>query len=144
MSDPAPELLGELVKDRECADRITEVWIGELMGPRITDDRFRELKCLPHLKTIQVTYVREGDALLRNIKGITTLEELSLYRAGVTAEGIRHVAGFPNLKRLSVNRVDDACREELEKLQKALPNCRIHWVPMTEDERKMLSGRGGR
>ena len=41
ISDPAPEVIGELVKDRECADKITEVNIGEITGSRITDERFR-------------------------------------------------------------------------------------------------------
>lgn len=133
ISDPAPEMLGELVNDRECADKITEVEISELTGRRISDKRFRDLKSLPHLRTIRVMYVRNADSLLANIKGMRTLEELWLYHSGVTVEGMGNAADFPRLKRLHVgrDRVDDQCLDAIKRLQKASPNCEIH---LTEDE----------
>lgn len=142
ISDPVPEVLGEIVQDRECADKITEVWIGESTGARISDERFRDLKRLPHLRTVHVWYVgvyKGGtDTLLANISGMESVEELSLYHSGVTAEGLRYAAGFPRLKQLYVDRVDDKCLEAIKRLQKALPNCKVDWQPPTEDERKML------
>ena len=41
-------------------------------------------------------YVSQTDALLADVKGMAKyLEELSFYHAGVTAEGIRHLADSP-------------------------------------------------
>jgi internalin A len=115
ISNPDPDLIGELVDDGECADKITEVWIGEAMGERIADERLRDLKRLPHLRSISVSYVRTADPLLANIEGMSTLEELSLYKASVSAAGTRHLASFPHLKRLLLyNRVDSAALDALK------------------------------
>ena len=139
--DPAAEVLEKIVKDGDCADKITEVYIGELAGPHFTGEQFRELKRLPHLKTVQVMYVRQGDAILASIRGMATIEKLSFHGAGVTAEGARHLTSFPHLKQLDIDRVDDEMLAEIKKLQKAVPNCEIHWKPLTEDEREMPHGR---
>jgi hypothetical protein len=139
--DPAATVLEEIVEDRECADKITEVYIGEFAGPHFTGEQFRELKRLPHLKTVRVMYVGQGDSILVNIQGMATIEELSFYHAGVTAEGARHLTSFPHLKELTIDRVDDEMLEEIKKLKKTLPTCRIHWQPLTEDEREMLRKR---
>jgi hypothetical protein len=139
--DPDPRILQELVEDRKNASKITTVYIGELSGPHFTAEQFQALKRLPHLRTVQVMYVGKGDAVLDNIQGMATIAELSFYHAGVTAEGTRYLSSFPNLKELSIDRVDDEMLVEIKKLQKALPNCKIHWQPPEEDEREMIEKR---
>jgi hypothetical protein len=139
--DPDPNVLQELVEDRENASKVTTVYIGELSGPHFTAEQFQALKRLPHLKTVQVMYVGKGDAVLANIQGMTTIENLSFYHAGVTADGTRHLTSFPNLKELSIDRVDDEMLVDIKTLQKALPNCKIHWHPLEEDEREMIEKR---
>lgn len=139
--DPDPKILQELVEDRENAGKITTVYIGEFSGPHFTTEQFQALKGLPNLRTIQVMYVGKGDAVLANVQGMVTVEELTFYHAGVTREGTRYLSSFPNLKELSIDRVDDEMLVEIKKLQKALPNCKIHWYPPDEDERKMMEKR---
>ena len=101
ISDPVPELIEELVNDRECADKIAEVRITGDFTRDISDSRFGALRRLPHLRTIRLEYLGCIDVLLENIQGLPSLEELSFHRAGVSRKGMRWVTGFPNLKRLS-------------------------------------------
>lgn len=139
--DPDPSVLQELVVDRENASKVTTVYIGELSGPHFAAEQFQALTRLPHLRTVHVMYVGKGDAVLANIQGMTTIEELSFYHAGVTTEGVRFLRSFPNLKQLSIDRVDDEMLVEIKKLQKALPDCKIHWHPLEGDEREMIEKR---
>lgn len=139
--DPDAGVLQELVEDRENASKVVTVQIGELSGPRYTVQQLQALKRLPRLRTVRVMYVAKGDAVLANIAGMATIEELSFYHAGVTAEGTRYLSSFPNLKELSIDRVDDEMLVEIKKLQKALPTCKIHWRPLDEDEREMIEKR---
>ena len=60
----------------------------------------RRLKKLPHLKTISISYTIGADDFLNDIHGMTSLEELSFYRARVSAAGAHHLTSFLNLKRL--------------------------------------------
>jgi len=99
--DPAPELIEELVNDRPCADKVTEIYFTGDFTPDISDKRFGDLKQCPHLKIICLEYVGCSDALLENIQGLPSLEELSFHRAGVSRQGMRWVIGFPGLKRIS-------------------------------------------
>jgi hypothetical protein len=139
--DPDPTVLRELVEDRENASKVIKVYIGELSGPHFTAEQFQALRRLPHLSRIEVMYVGQGDAVLANIRGMATIEELSFYHAGVTADGARHLSSFPHLKELSIDRVDDEMLVEIEKLQNTLPNCRIRWHPLEKDEREMIEKR---
>jgi hypothetical protein len=139
--DPDPRVLQELVEDQENASKVTAVEIGELSGPHFTAEQFQALRRLPHLRTVRVMYADNGDAVLANIQGMTTIEELSFHHAGVTAEGTRYLISFPHLKELSIDRVDDEMLAEIKDLQKTLPNCKIHWHPLEEDEREMIEKR---
>lgn len=139
--DPDPRVLQELTEDRDNASKVTKVYIGELSGPHFAPEHFQALKRLPHLKRVEVMYVGKGDDVLANIQGMATIEELSFYHAGVTATGTRYLSSFPNLKHLDIDRVDDEMRVDIEKLQKALPNCKIYWHDLEEDEREMLRKR---
>lgn len=139
--DPDPTVLQELVENQENASKVIKVYIGELSGPHFTAEQFQALRQLPHLKRVEVMYVGQGDAVLAAIHGIATIEELSFYHAGVTAKGTHYLSSFPNLKHLDIDRVDDEMRVDIEKLQKALPNCKIYWHPLEDDEREMLEKR---
>lgn len=67
------------------------------------------------MRTIQVMYIGDVDALLANINGMATLEEISFYHAPVSASGTRHLASFPHLKRLLLyDRVDPTALEVLK------------------------------
>lgn len=100
LSHPDPMLLDDLAQDAECAERLTEVQLGEMYPPNYPKNRYTALKKLPHLQTIFVSYTIGADAFLDDIKGMTSLEELSFYHARVSAFGARHLASLPNLKRL--------------------------------------------
>ena len=114
--DPAPEMVETLASNSECADRLTQVTLGEMTGPRIGDNRFRGLKRLPHLRVLHIEYTGNTDALLANLDGMVALEELSFHRARLTASGMRHVASFPHLRRLDLDDPDESVFETLPSL----------------------------
>ena len=117
ITDPVPEMIEQLASNAECADRVTQVTIGEMTGPRIGDIRFSGLKRLPHLRVLYIEYNSgNADALLSNLDGMSSLEELSLHRAHVTAEGWRHVASFPHLRRLDLDDADEGDLESIANL----------------------------
>jgi hypothetical protein len=120
---PDPEFLDDLVQDAECAEKLTEVTLGEQFSPDIAANRYQGLKQLPHLKTISVMYTVGADAFLEDIQGMRSLEELSFCRAGVTKAGARHLTSFPNLKRLHFDDLTDPV--VVDVLKTALPNCKI-------------------
>jgi internalin A len=93
-----PDLVEYLLRDAECAKRVREVWISNA-----SDERFRSLKQLPHLNIIRLDYLGRVDAFLEYIQGMASLEELHFHRASVSKEGVRWLASFPNLKRLSID-----------------------------------------
>jgi internalin A len=110
-----PAILEGLLQDAECTNKVTEVWIIGDFTPNVSDERFRLLKQLPHLRIIRLEYVGSVDALLENIQGMPSLEDLAFHRAGVSEKGMRRVTGFPNLKRLSMDgRTDVACLDALK------------------------------
>ena len=116
--DHAPEMIAELVTDRECADRLGAITIGEFTGPRIGDERFRDLKRLPHLSVVHIEYVGNADALIANLEGMASLEELSFHRAHLSAEGLQRLASFPRLTRLTLDDADDGVLDCIKNLSK--------------------------
>ena len=65
-----------------------------------------------------------SDADLAHLKGLTKLQTLDLWGTSVTDAGLAHLNGLTKLQRLVLRdtQVSDAV---IEKLQKALPRCRI-------------------
>ena len=101
-----------------------------------------------------------NDAGLEHVKGLTEVKELNLELAATTDAGLTHLKGMPKLRMLvlGATNVTDAGLEHLKgltelrsvilyatnvtdegikKLQKALPNCKIHHSPKLS--RKILA-----
>ena len=87
-------------QDRECAQQLTTVELGERFPPDYPENRYTALTSFPRLNTVTVSYTGGADAFLGDIEGMASLEELSFYRAGISAVGARRLTSFPNLKRL--------------------------------------------
>ena len=159
--DPDPRYLDDLTQDTECVEKLTKVQLGETFPPHYPENRYSALKKFPHLKTIFVRYTGGADAFLDDIKGMTSLEELSFYHAGISAVGAGHLASFPNLKRLNLyDRAEPALDvlkndrriEELSfggeitparvALLKTLPNLRVLRLRVELQDRGSLDLRG--
>ena len=99
---PEPRYLEEFVRDQpNVAAKITQVMF--CIG-RVSDERFGYLNQFPHLEEIDFDEVWEGaDSFLKRIAGMESITSLSFYQTGVTEEGVRAVASFPNLKRLRID-----------------------------------------
>jgi Leucine-rich repeat (LRR) protein len=118
LRDPDPTFLADCARDPAAAANVREVTIAELTISRckISDARFRALKLFPGIKKIRLDYIPEPvDAFLENIKGMASLEELSLHRSRVTPKGMDVINCFPHLSRLSIDgNTDLACFEILK------------------------------
>jgi hypothetical protein len=122
LMDLDPRFLQDVIQDKECASRITEVWIASRRS--MSDDRFRLLKQFPNLRTIWFEYVDNTDEFLGNIQGLDSLEEIVFDCAWFSPAGTRHLRSFPHLKLLRLGTAA-VYRQNTEELQRALPNCKI-------------------
>ena len=62
------------------------------------------------------------------LKGLANLEKLGLQHSNVTEAGMVHLEGLTNLRELELGdrQVTD---EGVKKLQQALPDCKIGYLP---------------
>ncbi|HEX7901754.1 MAG TPA: hypothetical protein VF950_28600 [Planctomycetota bacterium] len=77
------------------------------------------------------------DGTLDLLSRLQTLESLSLDEAKLSLEALLKLKALPKLKKLSLQRIDLSA-EDVEKLKAALPDVKVDFKPMTEDERKKL------
>lgn len=77
------------------------------------------------------------DATLDLLSRLQTLESLSLDEAKLSLDALLKLKALPKLKKLSLARIDLSA-EDLEKLKAALPDTKIDFKPMTDEERKKL------
>ena len=91
---------------------------------KITDAGLVYLKGLTQLKVLYLNDTQITDAGLAHLAGLKQLEALILDFTQITDAGLGYLAGLTQLQRLELvgTKVTD---EGVEKLQQALPNCKI-------------------
>ena len=75
------------------------------------------------------------DATLSVIARMKTLEKLDLQEARLTLTGLKHLKSLPKLHELKLQWVDVPATD-VEQLRKLLPNVKLNWEPMTDEERE--------
>jgi hypothetical protein len=121
-----------------------------LENTRITDDSLSLLSAFPQLGYLYLSGTKITDAGLRHLMELSNLTALDLSNTKVTDDGLRLLASMPKLTRLYLydTQVTDAglkyletvkqlnsleiyntkvTSEGIDKLQRALPNCKIDW-----------------
>jgi hypothetical protein len=95
-----------------------------LAANKVTDEGLKHLKGLTSLETLHLSNTKVTDAGLEHLKGLSNLRSLTIRNSQVTDEGLVHLKGLTNLQSLSLTntKVTD---EGVERLQAAIPNCRI-------------------
>ena len=118
---PPPPITNDDLKDLRKLTRIEGLWLDYM---RINDTGLEYLKELKNLKCLDLSGTQITDAGLIHLKRLTNLERLYLQGTQITDAGLVHLEGLTNLERLGVQdtQVTDA---GVEKLQRALPNCKI-------------------
>jgi hypothetical protein len=93
-------------------------WLRDLLG----DDLFLDVIWVT-LKSSEVT-----DAGLEHLKGLAKLQRLSVSYTKVSDAGLEHLKGLTHLRLLDLwgTKVTDA---GVKRLQQALPNCKIYYLP---------------
>jgi hypothetical protein len=66
-----------------------------------------------------------------------TLEKLDLQEARLTLAGLKQLQSLPQLQELKVQWVDTP-PADIEQLRQLLPNVKITWQPITDEERESL------
>lgn len=83
------------------------------MGGDLADERFGRLRELPNLKCIVLLFAANADTFLERLRGLTTIEVITLERTGLSRRGIELVNEFPKLKSLCL----PLSRNEVDSLQ---------------------------
>jgi hypothetical protein len=104
-----------------CLAQLEELDLG---GTAITDAGLESLENLRQLKTLRLTMTRVTDAGLTHLQDMAQLQELYLGGICVTDTGLMYLKGLTQLQQLSLiaSPVSD---DGIEKLQQALPKCKI-------------------
>jgi Leucine-rich repeat (LRR) protein len=95
-----------------------------LEGTPVTDVGLASIRGLTHLQELDLAETNVSDAGLENLKGLVQLQSLGLSETQVSDNGLANLKGLTKLQVLRVSgpNVTDA---GVNKLQKALPNCKI-------------------
>jgi len=125
---------------REGLDALTKVSQLERITfyhTRVTDADMHLLTKFPKLKAVHVGpqfSMRLGDAGLKTIAGIPTLEEVIYNETILTADGsLKAVAAMPKLAKLTLDEVD-VSENDLKELRAALPKTTITVKPPKPDQ----------
>jgi hypothetical protein len=110
---------------------VQHLWLD---GTRITGAGLLHLQGL-HVQSLFLRGTKLTDAGLEHVEGFSHLESLDLGSTRITNTGLEHLKGLPRLRELWLDgtQVTD---QDVKELQKALPKCKVHWMPPTSDERR--------
>lgn len=104
-----------------------------LVGRQITDNGLEQIAKFKQLKGLDLNAEKVSDDGLAQIAKLTKLHQLSLGTSGfsqdrmnITDEGLLHLQALKNLRFLQFNS-SKVTRAGVDKLQKALPDCKIVW-----------------
>jgi hypothetical protein len=116
---PDPRFVDELLAAAACTSKIRHLYLGG----DVSDPRLARLRELPNLKSVVLLSANDPDKFLEELRGLTTIKELSLVWCSPSRQGIEHIGSLPNLKRfgLCVGHFDAG---DWESLCKALPRCK--------------------
>jgi hypothetical protein len=109
---------GRVVRDAKAAGKpVVEVAFGPV-NKKVTNDGLKELAGLKNLKTLTIFFCDQiGDAGMKHVKGLTTLESLSLGNTSVTDDGLAELKELKKLKSLTVSgciRMTDKAAETIK------------------------------
>jgi hypothetical protein len=89
----------------------------------------------PRLEEIDFDEVWDGaDSFLKRIAGMESITSLSFYQTGVTEEGVRAVASFPNLQRLRIDYFWKQTSLEPLRGHKRLETLALEDLPITKEQ----------
>ena len=127
------DLRGNKVTDTglECLKGLTQLGELNLAETQVTDTGIEHLKGLTKLQHLILESTSVSDAGLEHLKGLTKLEMLDLTGSKVSDAGLKHLNGLTRLRTLRLwdTQVTDS---GVNKLQQALPNCKIDYKPADE------------
>jgi hypothetical protein len=154
----------QLFRDKQIDDRTmasldlpTSIKTFTIFDMPIGDAGFARLKRLTALELLHLQRTEITDAALECMTDMERLEDLNLAESGITDEGLRSLAGFRNLRYLDLHgtNISDAgvaCLKRMtnlvelqlhdtkithrggEELYLALPNCRVCWFMIRNQE----------
>jgi hypothetical protein len=115
-------------------------WVRQLMGddpfrdvtmaclPRdgFTDSRLGHLKGLSQLQCLILYETNVTDVGMENLRGLRQLQHLILARTGISDAGLEPIKSLSQLRELDLEE-DKLTEEGVNKLQLALPKCKISW-----------------
>ena len=78
------------------------------------------------------------DATLDVLSRLPTLEALTLDEAKLSLDALLKLKALPKLRKLELLRIDIPA-EDVEKLKAALPDAKLEWKPLTDEERQKLA-----
>lgn len=110
---------------------VKSVWFEHI---EVTDDRLKHLKGLDSLERLSLRNSEVTDEGLKHLEGLTALKSLSLYDTQITDEGLKHLEGLTALGwlRLSRTQVTDEGLTHLEGLT-ALKQLRLIDTQVTDE-----------
>ncbi len=78
------------------------------------------------------------EATLDILSRLPTLEAITLDEAKLSLDALLKLKALPKLRKLELLRIDIPA-EDVEKLKAALPDAKLEWKPLTDEERQKLA-----
>ena len=124
-SDPIPitnEILKEMIDSGKIAKDVTELdlWAGRYFLSTLSD--ITPLASLTNLQVLNISSHQIIDIV--PLASLTSLRELDL--SGNQISDLEPLASLTNLQKLDL-KGNPLTQEQIDKLQKALPDCKIVW-----------------
>ena len=105
-------------------EELTQLEFLDLGGTRVNGEGLAHLKQLSKLKLLYLWDTDVTDAGLKHIDGLSNLQDLLLQGTKITDAGLVHLKGLTKLRELNLGRTQ-VTDEGVQKLQQALPDCKI-------------------
>ena len=126
---PGPEWLLGILGD--------DFFANVLIADAHADFGLEHLTALKSLRGLALASNEFSDAKLSYLKCLTHLKSLDLEWTHVTDEGLRNIEGLSGLEEVNVG-FTEVTHEGMERLQRALPKCKIVPEPPAKDESQGL------